>query len=295
MIIYIYNSFIYCIYVVFILIVTLLYLPIGSTGAAASEEIESDDDDEMPIMGFQGILQEYSGNPQKKEKAPKAKGKAKAHAKVAAHPKAPSVPPPSTTAMPPPPTVPAKRPAEGQPATHVQPPKTPKKVDQVGIGRLGGNGTANKGRGKKRTAPADDLDLDNPVDPQSFQSLTGLSETDSLVMESFEGKFEPLKVLSDCPLPDHAFRAYLMEKQNGITALGVELKTKKKTVHRRAGKDHDPLYIALSDFGECLSSLSHLIKCYLACLEHVTLHFTLYTFMFFISPNELDIWCLSIN
>ena len=216
----------------------------------------------MPTMGFQGILQEYSSNPQKKEKGAKAKAKSKAAAKAAVHPKA-SVSAPAAATMPPPPTTPAKRPAECQPATSVQPAKSHKKVDQVGIGSLGDNGTI-KPKGRKRASPTEDLTVDTAVDPQSFQTLTGLSEADAAVMTSFETKFEPLKVLSDCPLPDHAFRNYLLEKQNGITSVLSELKSKKKTAHRRAGKEHDPLYIALSDFGECLMSLSHVIKCYLA-------------------------------
>ena len=99
------------------------------------------------------------------------------------------------------------------------------------------------------------------TEPLDFAAATTLCDADRATMEHYDAKFKTLKDLSQCPLPDSAFKSFLLEKQTVINSLGAELKTKKKSAGRRALKEVDPLYIAIGDVQEIMGSLQNLLKC----------------------------------
>ena len=219
----------------------------GTTGPTI--ESDDDDDDQVPV-GMSDVLRGIAGN------APKGKAKAKTVPKAKAKATATSMPPPAAPSR-----TSTKRKQLDTTASAVAPegqpsPKAPK-VDQAVIGR------AAKRNGKKAKDIADDnLSLDGDVEPMDFTKSISLNEADKQVMDQFENRFKAVKDLGSCPLADSAFKQHLMDKTSSVTAISNELRTKKKSAGRRAGKDADPLYIALGDFQKVLNMFSSLLKCY---------------------------------
>ena len=231
------------------------------TGAA--DNSGSEDDDVTP-MGMMDTLKSFGSS--HKDIKPKEKAKAR--------------PKPGATRPMPPPLHPATN-KRKQPATscgpsastaedQCQPKPKHAKVDQIAIGQLGkGKG---KGRSNKRQQPEDDalsLGLDMEVtDPTaSFSKKVTLSPADQATLDSFEEKFKELMDCSNCPLPDAGYKSFLLEKQGAISTVLGDIRAKKKSAARRAGKEQDPLYIALGDTQAEIHNLSQLYKCGLSLFK----------------------------
>ena len=234
----------------------MLHTLIGTTPAIESD---GDDDEEHAPVGMMEMLKGFSSHVAK-EKPVKAKTKAKPLA-------APSTNTPSIKRRTP-------EPADATPAPSVSTPSAEPKakaqrVDQVGIGRLGNHNGKGKGKGRgnkrQKTQDKDDsslcMDIDPNQEPFDFTSATSLCDADRATMEHYDAKFKALKDLSQCPLPDSAFKTFLLEKQTIISSLAAELKNKKKSAGRRALKESDPLFIAIGDVQEVMISLQNLLKC----------------------------------
>lgn len=230
-------------------------------GATTAIESDGDDDEEHAPTGMMEMLRGFSSHVAK-EKPVKAKAKAKPLA-------APSTTVPSIKRRAPEPAEAAAVPSASTPSA--EPKAKAQRVDQVGIGRLGNHNSKGKGKGKgnKRQKTQDKdkddsslcMDIDPNQEPLDFTSATSLCDADRATMEHYDAKFKALKDLSQCPLPDSAFKTFLLEKQTIISSLASELKNKKKSAGRRALKESDPLFIAIGDVQEVMMSLQNLLKC----------------------------------
>ena len=222
--------------------------------AQAEDDAASESDVDIAPVGFSQLLKHYSASTGKGSTAKSSDQAAKQKAKVVkakaipARPAVGSVPTSSTTKSgAPPPANPASTP----------PVPDPLKVDIGHVKR------PRRGKNKQQTNETE-MDLSLGVALGNLDS-DGLSEADRTTLDHYEAKVKAFKEIKP-PLADGPFKGYLTDLSQQITAVSNEVKTKKRSAVRRAGKDEDPLYVELNKIHDKLSNLQQLVKCALFSL-----------------------------
>ena len=213
--------------------------------------------DEPCTLGFSRFLQNFSGSASASD-GQKASAKAKASSKAKAQPSAPSAP--TRAARPK-----AKSSADAQKPEKAQNLAKPEKPATAEAGNRPDRSRSTRRRsGDPTTANLFSLDMNLGIsaEPDAL-SETMLPEADREVLDIFDQRLSGLQNLEP-PLAEDTFRAYC---QQGVTDCGkllTELKSKVRSLNRRAGKESDPLRMKLQDLEKTANALVHLLKCRLA-------------------------------
>ena len=228
-------------------------------GTKPDDAPESEDSDcDQPATSFRDLLQSFTGPDKRSKATPRPEKTVKWLPKPAAAPKttpAPkTIPAPKVTAVPKNIAAPKGTKRSAEHAAEGSNSKVPR-VAQAAIGRAR----------RKRDQVNDDLGLtadigdlgDLPMDDEEE-----LSGGDKLVIEAFKSKLNALKKL-DPPLADGPFKQYLQEVQSTLGGILQEVRTKKRSALRRAGRENDPLYKALHQCSEKTSEFQHVVTCIL--------------------------------
>ena len=220
------------------------------TNQELRNESESDDD-ALPDGG--GLMQFLKGKTWGKPKAKAAAKATAAVAKAATKPSKASAKSKSTAA------------ANTAAGTSTAAPKAAPKAAPNGPRQTSIGGAAKakaKQRGIKRAA--DEADV---IEKEGEEGEgEGLSMADKAVLSEFRIKMADLLDLQP-PVADQEYKQYLAEKLQGLNSISAELKTKKKSVGRRAGKSDDPLFIGLCEVDENVKLLQRLVKSHLVVIE----------------------------
>ena len=227
-------------------------------GLAAVEGDESESEPDIAPVGFSQLLKQYgptSSKTQGRNGGTDAAVKAKAKAKVKASAKPVVVAP-----------APARPAQPAQPAQQVRS-SSPKGTNpaslKIDIGRAARSKRTTKSKNQPEASGELDLGMGlNATEP------SGLCEADRNTLDHYEAKLASYKDIKP-PLADGPFKSHLTDMSQKINAVMNEVKTKKRSAIRRAGKEHDPLYESLDDINTKLANLLHLVKCFLGLSSFV--------------------------